>query len=52
MWTIVHGLGYRPSVTVFTSAGDQVVGSRNDPDVDTTILTFGSYPFAGTAYLI
>lgn len=49
VWTITHGLGYQPNVTVVDSAGSQVEGdvTYSGPDV---IVSF-SAAFAGTAYL-
>ena len=50
VWTIVHGLGYFPNVTVFDTTGDTVEGDVAFPDADTVVLTF-SAGFGGTAYL-
>lgn len=49
-WTVAHGLGKCPGVTVVDSAGDQVVGAVSYPDANTVVITF-SAAFAGTAYL-
>ena len=49
-WTINHGLNKYPSVTIVTSAGDEVVGNVNYSSLNQVILTF-SAPFAGKAYL-
>jgi hypothetical protein len=47
-WTVTHGLGKRPSVTVVTSAGDVVEGDIHYVDNNVVQLGFGS-PFAGSA---
>lgn len=49
-WVITHNLGKMPSVTVVTSAGEQVVGDVQYNS--TSKLTIGfSAAFAGVAYL-
>jgi hypothetical protein len=48
-WTITHGLGYNPNITVTDSAGDQVEGEVRYQG-STLIVTF-SGAFSGTAYL-
>jgi len=49
-WTITHGLGFTPNVTVVDSGGTVVEGSYNYPNNNSVILTFtGS--FSGKAYL-
>jgi len=49
-WTIHHGLGRYPQVTVVDSAGSVVIGDITYPDTDTVIAKFGG-AFAGRAYL-
>jgi len=49
-WTITHGLGRFPSVTVVDSAGDQCIGDVRYLDLNTVVVTFGA-AFAGNAYL-
>jgi hypothetical protein len=49
-WTIVHGLGKRPAVSIVDSAGDEVEGTvRHDSSTQLTI--FFSAGFAGQAFL-
>jgi hypothetical protein len=49
-WTITHGLGFTPNVTVVDSGGTVVEGSYNYPNNNSVILSFtGS--FSGKAYL-
>jgi hypothetical protein len=49
-WTITHGLGFIPNITVVDSGGTVVEGSYNYPNNNSVILTFtGS--FSGKAYL-
>lgn len=54
-WTIVHNLGFRPSIQVFDSAGGEAEGTVAHLDVTTLTVTFtsGGAPasFAGVAYL-
>lgn len=50
VWTIAHGLGRHPSVTVVDSAHSVVVGDVSYPDLNTVVLTF-SGGFSGQAYL-
>ncbi len=50
VWTITHGLGYQPAVTVTDSTGDEVEGDLAYPDANTVVITF-SAAFSGTAYL-
>ena len=50
-WTIVHGLGTFPSVTVTDSAGTVVEGDIFFQDSNTVTVTFAA-AFAGSAYLI
>ena len=50
VWTIAHGLGYQPAVTVVDSGGSVVEGEVDYLDADTVILTF-SAAFGGVAYL-
>lgn len=49
-WSITHGLGFIPNITVVDSGGTVVEGSYNYPDEDTVVLTFSS-EFSGKAYL-
>ena len=49
VWTITHGLGKRPSVTVVDSAGTAVIGEIEYLDDNTVRLTFCA-AFSGTAY--
>lgn len=49
-WVIAHNLGKYPSVTVFDSAGAQIVGALVYQDENTLTVTF-SAAFAGKAYL-
>lgn len=50
LWTIAHGMGRRPSVTIVDSAGTVVIGRVKYVDQNTIQLTF-SAQFSGTAYL-
>jgi hypothetical protein len=49
-WTIEHGLGFTPNITVVDTAGTVVEGSYNYPNANTVVLTFSS-SFSGKAYL-
>lgn len=49
-WTITHGLGFIPNITVVDSGGTVVEGSYNYPNANTVVLTFSSL-FSGKAYL-
>ena len=49
-WTINHNLGKRPSVSVVTSGGDEVIGDVHYIDDNNLIVTF-TFMFAGVAYL-
>jgi hypothetical protein len=49
-WTVTHGLGKFPSVTVVNSAGDEVVGDVNHVSNNQCVLTFTT-AFSGNAYL-
>ena len=49
-WTIEHGLGFTPNITVVDSAGTVVEGSYDYPDSNTVVLTFVG-AFSGRAYL-
>jgi hypothetical protein len=51
LWVIVHGLGYRPDVQVFNTAGQEVLAAITNIDVNTTNVT-PDQPLAGTARLI
>lgn len=50
IWTVSHGLGKRPSVTVVDSAGDQVEGDVTYLDLNNLSIEF-SAPFSGQAFL-
>jgi len=50
VWTIPHGLGKRPAVTVIDNDGNVLTGTVAHPTPDTTTITFGSAR-TGTAYL-
>jgi hypothetical protein len=49
-WSITHGLGFTPNITVVDTAGTVVEGSYNYPDSNTVVLTFVG-AFSGRAYL-
>lgn len=49
-WSITHGLGFVPNITVVDTAGTVVEGSYNYPNSNTVILTFVG-GFSGRAYL-
>lgn len=49
-WTIAHGLGKYPSVSVVDSAGSQIFGSVKYLDLNTVRIDF-SLPFSGSAFL-
>ena len=49
-WTIAHGLGYRPNISVVDSAGSQVEGNAVWTDTNNLTITF-SGAFSGVAYL-
>jgi S1-C subfamily serine protease len=51
VWTINHNLGYKPSVTVYSSSNDEVIGEVVPIDLDNLTITFSS-PFSGIAYLV
>jgi hypothetical protein len=48
VWVLTHNLGKIPSVTIFTSAHDVVIGGVSTIDNNTTRLEF-SAPFSGYA---
>ena len=50
LWTVVHGLGIYPQVTVNDSAGTTVEGDVTYIDSNTLQINFGA-AFSGTAYL-
>lgn len=50
VWTVAHGLGFYPNVTVVDSSGRQVDGDVEYLDGDTVRLTFTA-AFSGVAYL-
>ena len=49
-WTIEHGLGFTPNITVVDTAGTVVEGSYNYPNSNTVVLSFIG-AFSGRAYL-
>ena len=49
-WVITHNLGKMPSVTVVTSAGEQVVGDVHYNSNNKVTIDFNG-AFAGVAYL-
>lgn len=49
-WSITHGLGFVPNITVVDTAGTVVEGSYSYPDANTVVLTFVG-GFSGRAYL-
>lgn len=49
-WVITHNLGYRPSVNVQDSGGNQWFGDVTYIDENTVTVSF-AYPFGGTADL-
>jgi hypothetical protein len=50
-WSVTHGLGFIPNITVIDSAGSVVEGSYTySGDGNTVTLSFSS-PFSGKAYL-
>jgi len=49
-WSITHGLGFVPNITVVDTAGTVVEGSYNYPNSSTVVLTFIG-AFSGRAYL-
>ncbi|MEO1035212.1 MAG: hypothetical protein AAFX44_06585 [Pseudomonadota bacterium] len=51
VWTINHQLGYRPSVTIFDTDGDEVIGEIDHVSVNELNITFSS-AIAGTVHLV
>ena len=51
IWTVNHGLGFNPNVTVVDSAGSAVVGRVTHIDANNLEITFGDSVFGGKAYL-
>lgn len=49
-WTINHGLGFYPSITIFDSSSQQVEGAVTHDTTNTTTIQF-SASISGTAYL-
>lgn len=49
-WTINHNLGYRPAVSVWDTANDQVVGEVDHINFNTLTIAF-STAISGTAYM-
>jgi len=49
-WSITHGLGFIPNITVVDTGKSVVEGSYNYPDSNTVVLTFVG-AFSGRAYL-
>jgi hypothetical protein len=50
-WEIEHGLGFRPAVAVYDSAGNACEGGVAHPTPNRIVLTF-SAAFAGTCRLV
>lgn len=50
VWTIAHGLGYNPNVSIEDSGGSDVIGEVSYPDLNTVVVAF-LVPITGTAYL-
>lgn len=50
IWTINHGLGYRPSVTIFDNTATEVEGAVTHVDNNNVSIEF-SIAITGTAYL-
>lgn len=50
VWTLAHGLGRFPSVTLVDDAGDVFGASIRYPDANTVVVTLNA-PTGGTAYL-
>lgn len=50
VWTIVHNLGYRPSVHIEDTTGRDVEGEIAHTNANELVLTF-SAAFAGSAFL-
>lgn len=50
LWTITHGLGYRPAVTVWDTAGDQIMGEVDHLNINTVQIAF-STAISGSAYM-
>lgn len=50
IWTINHNLGYKPSVSVFDSSNQEIIGSIVHTSSNQLVITFSS-AFAGNAYL-
>lgn len=50
LWTIPHGLTFRPNVAIVDSAGDEVEGDVKYVSATTITVSF-SAPFTGYAYL-
>ena len=49
-WTVVHNLNKKPSVTIVTSAGDEVEGDVKHIDSNNILITFTAI-FAGKAFI-
>jgi hypothetical protein len=50
VWTVVHNMNRRPSITVVDSSFAVVIGQMDYIDNNTVTITF-SAPFSGKAYL-
>lgn len=50
VWTITHGLGFRPNVRVLDATGSTIEGDVAYVDANQLTITF-SLPLTGTAYL-
>ena len=49
-WSIPHGLGYKPSVTIFDNSNNEIFGDVVYDDDDNITITFSS-AVIGKAYL-
>jgi hypothetical protein len=49
-WTITHGMGFVPNVTVCDTQGTSGTGDVRIVNANTITVSF-AFPFAGTAYL-
>jgi hypothetical protein len=50
-WTVNHGLGFRPSVTVYSAGGVEVEANVTHTSINQAIISF-VVPVSGTARLI
>lgn len=49
-WVIEHNLGKYPSVTVVSSAGEEIYCDKTFVSINTVVLNFGT-PISGAAFL-